>query len=119
LLWLALATIAWLVISAVRAGGDQWDNPRYRAIFLVWQVLLAGYALFFRKDKGDPWLWRFLAVEVVFLAFFTEWYISRYSAIPIGRLYFWEMVAWITGLGIFILAGGWFWDLWRKRKRSV
>ncbi len=119
LLWLALATIAWLVISAIRAGGDQWDNPRYRAIFLVWQALLAGYALVFRKERRDPWLWRFLAVEVVFLAFFTEWYISRYSSIPIGRLYFWEMVAWITGLGFLILVGGWLWDLWRRRKRGV
>jgi hypothetical protein len=117
-LWLALATITWLVISAIRAGGDQWDNPRYRAIFLIWQVLLAGYALFFRKERGDPWLWRFLAVEVVFLAFFTEWYIARYSGGAIGKLYFWDMAAWISGLGVLILAGGWLWDLWRKRKNG-
>ena len=116
-LWLGLATVAWMVISAVRAGGDQWDNPRYRAIFLIWQAMLGGYALVFRKEHGDPWLWRFLAVELVFLAFFTEWYISRYRGV-IGKLYFWDMLGWIVGLGILILVGGWLWDFWRKKKRG-
>jgi len=115
-LWLCMTTVVWLLVSAIRAGGDQWDNPRYRAIFLVWQALLVGYALFLRKERRDPWLWRFLAVEVVFLAFFTQWYIARYSEQVIAKLEFWDMVAWIIGLGASILVGGWLWDLWRRRK---
>jgi len=117
LLWLGLTMFAWLVICAVRAGGDQWDNPRYRAIFLFWQALLAGYALTWQRKQRDPWLVRFLAVEIVFLGFFTEWYIARYTGWTSGRLPFWVMVAAIVVLSGLILAGGWLRDLLRRRAR--
>jgi len=62
----------------LNAGADQWDNPRYRAILLVWQVILAAWALQWARSRKDAWLWRWLAVEVVFVGMFTEWYLGRY-----------------------------------------
>jgi len=42
-IWLWVIAWVWIVVSSYRAGGDQWDNPRYRVIFLLWQALLAAY----------------------------------------------------------------------------
>ncbi len=34
LLLIVVALIGWTLISALRAGGDMWDNPRYRALLI-------------------------------------------------------------------------------------
>ena len=37
--WMVVITLlvwVWIFIASTRAGGDQWDNPRYRTIFLPW-----------------------------------------------------------------------------------
>jgi hypothetical protein len=110
--WLGVflvAVLAWVLIASARAGGDQWDNPRYRTIFLPWMALLAGWGLDFAARTKDRWLGRWLAVEGVFLLFFTEWYVSRYYVI-IPRLPFEWMVGLIVGISLAILLGGWLWD---------
>ena len=53
LLWLSLTGWAWAAISALNAGGDQWDNPRYRTILLAWFVLLAGWAWDWARRRKD------------------------------------------------------------------
>jgi hypothetical protein len=114
--WLGVfltAVVAWLLIASARAGGDQWDNPRYRTIFLPWMALLAGWGLDFAARTKDRWLGRLVAVEGVFLLFFTEWYVSRYFPV-IPRLEFQVMVGLIVVLSLAILLGGWLWD---RRKR--
>jgi hypothetical protein len=80
LAWISLASLAWIVLAALNAGADQWDNPRYRVILLLWQVMLAGWACQQARTRRDAWLWRWLAVEAVFVAMFTEWYLGRYYA---------------------------------------
>ena len=35
LIWLACFSLVWVVVSSYRAGGDIWDNPRYRTILLA------------------------------------------------------------------------------------
>lgn len=112
-LWLWLTAVAWLwiIISALRGGADQWDNPRYRAILIAVQALVAGFAWIHR----DRWLVRWLAVEVVFVAVFTQWYVSRYYA-TIGRISFGLMVTVILVAAALILGGGWLWD---RRKKSL
>ncbi len=110
--WLGVflvAVLAWLLIASARAGGDQWDNPRYRTIFLPWMALLAGWGLDFAARTKDRWLGRLLAVEGVFLLFFLEWYISRYFPV-IPRLEFEVMVGLIVIISLVILLGGWLWD---------
>lgn len=111
--WLWLAAIAWLwiIVSALRAGADSWDNPRYRVIPIAVQAAVAAYA-WVRRDR---WLVRWLIVEGVFLAVFTQWYVSRYYHIG-GQLPFGVMILLIFMLAALILAGGWWWDARRARR---
>lgn len=114
LIWLALTVVLWLVIASARGGGDGNDNPRYRSLFIVWLALLAGWAVDWALVHRDAWLWRWLAVEAIFLGFFTNWYFSRYFRIW-GRMDFWQMTIWIVALSGLVLVGGWIWDRWRQR----
>jgi len=115
-LWLWLLTWAWLIISAIRAGGDQWDNPRYRVIFLLWQAALASQAWTWWRASKNPWPVRILAVELLSLAFFSEWYASRYIGY-IAKPSFGVMLAAIAITSGFVLVGGWAWDRWRASRR--
>ena len=110
-LWLWLIALVWIwsIIAALRGGADQWDNPRYRAILIVIESLVAAYAWVNR----DRWLTRWILVEVVFLVFFTQWYASRYYHLG-GQIPFGWMVAIIVVLAALILGGGWWLD--RRRK---
>jgi len=105
----------WILIASARAGGDQWDNPRYRTIFLPWIAIVAGWALDYVANNKDRWFRRILYVEAVFLLVFTEWYTSRYLHIG-PKLAFPDMVGLIIGISLVILVGGWIWDRWRKKR---
>lgn len=109
LIWTAVVLLIWILVASFRAGGDQWDNPRYRTIFLPWMALLAGWAISYAVQACDAWLPRWLAVEVIFLGFFTSWYLSRYHDIG-DRLPFNQMLMWIIGLSLAVLVGGIAWD---------
>nr|BAL56952.1 hypothetical protein HGMM_F45G04C25 [uncultured Chloroflexota bacterium] len=109
--WMALLILvwAWMIVAALRGGGDQWDNPRYRLFFLVFQALLAAYAWIQR----DRWWRRLLAVEAFALLVFLQWYLSRYYHLG-GRLPFFAMIGLILAFALLMFLGGWFWD----RRRS-
>lgn len=115
LLWVAAFSAIWILVCSLRAGGDQWDNPRYRSIFLPWLGLLAGVAIDQALKRKDPWLVRWLIVEGIFLVLFTDWYMVRYIqfGIPID---FYFMVGLIIFLGAGVLLGGWLWDQRKKQK---
>lgn len=111
---LILIVWAWILIASARAGGDQWDNPRYRTIFLPWMAITAGWALAFAQQTRDRWLARVFTIEGIFLVFFTQWYISRYYPY-FPRLELWAMVGVILILSLGVLISGWLYD----RKRST
>ncbi len=113
LLWLSLMTWLWILLAALRGGGDLWDNPRYRSILFLWQAILAGYIWVWWQKTRNPWLWRIAAMEVVLTAIFSFWYGSRYYHWP-GQLPFPLMVALILGLWVIILGVGW----WRDKRRA-
>ena len=115
-LWIILISWMWIILTALRGGGDQWDNPRYRAILLIWQALASGYALTCFCARSDSWLIRIFLVEGIFLAFFTQWYLSRYLHIG-GQIPFGWMVALIIGSSLIILVGGEWWE-WRQRVKN-
>jgi hypothetical protein len=117
-IWLALVVTFWLLIAAARGGGDATDNPRYRSILIPWLALLAAWSIDWALSHRDAWLWRWIAVEVIFLGFFTNWYFSRYFH-TWKRLPFWQMVVWIVVLSGLVLVGGWVWDRVRRRKASL
>ncbi len=107
-LWLWLVTWAWIIISSARAGGDQWDNPRYRVILLLFQAALAAQALTWQHATRDRWLWRVLAVEGEFLVLFGYWYVSRYYGLPVFHIFI--VFGAIAVFAVIILVGGWVWD---------
>jgi hypothetical protein len=109
LIWLSASVWGWVVVSAFIGGGDQIDNPRYRTILIALEATLAAWAWWWARARRDAWLWRWLMIEAVFLLFFIEWYISRYTRL-IPRLPFWVMVAAILGISAAILIGGWLRD---------
>lgn len=113
--WLSICIAIWLLVSSARAGGDQWDNPRYRSIFLVYIAVLCGWAWNFARRNKDAWLGRFYLIEGIFLGFFLEWYISRYYQV-IGRLSFENMLIWVAGLSMTVILGGVVWDRIRKSR---
>jgi 4-amino-4-deoxy-L-arabinose transferase-like glycosyltransferase len=108
-LWITVISWLWIILTALRGGGDQWDNPRYRTILLIWQALAAAYAWTRFRARIDSWLVRIWLVEVLFLAFFTQWYLSRYYHIG-GQIPFGWMVALIIGSSLVVLVGGELWD---------
>jgi hypothetical protein len=117
-IWFTLAVLAWILISAANAGGDMWDNPRYRSMFLVYQSLLTAWAIWWAQIKKDKWFWRWLAVEGVFVLAFLEWYVSRFfPALP--HLSIWTMIV-LTLLACgLILVGGWVWDHSKKDESTL
>lgn len=115
--WLGVVVFAWILIAAANAGGDMWDNPRYRTMFLAYQALLAAWTLWWALNNRDPWFWRWLAVEGVFVLAFLEWYISRYfPAIP--HLSIWVMIVLTLAICSLILVGGWLIDRNKRRLRE-
>ena len=112
-LWLSLVTWIWILLAALRGGGDLFDNPRYRTILFLWQAILAGYSWIWWRETRNVWFWRVLACEIVFLLVFTQWYASRYIQLG-GQLPFAVMIALIVGLWGIILGLGW----WRDRRSS-
>jgi hypothetical protein len=116
-LWLWFVSWFWIVLSSLRAGGDQWDNPRYRVIFLLWQALLAVNAWVWWRKTHNPWMARILVVEGVFLVFFTYWYATRYwiSGLPVMPVFI--ILAAILVTSSAILLGGWIVD-WRIKRHQ-
>jgi hypothetical protein len=117
LIWISVINWAWIMVSALNAGADQWDNPRYRAILLLWQVILAAWALEWARSRRDAWIWRWLAVEAVFVGLFTEWYLSRYypGFVHLDIKIMSVIILLICGM---ILVGGVIWDHIHKIKPS-
>lgn len=114
-LWLWITTWTWIFLSAVRAGADGWDNPRYRVMFLFLQAALAIFAWTQARTNHDPWLGRVLLMEGIFLTFFSHWYASRYSQ-AFGKLPFGVMVICILILSALVIFGGWWLDRHRSRQ---
>lgn len=117
LLFFFLAVLLWTVISSARAGGDQWDNPRYRAILLVWMALLGGWSWAETIKQRSPWLWRLLFLEFVYIGFFIHWYLSRYFGL-FNRMDFWPMVRLLGGVGAAVIFGGLIFDLIYNKVRK-
>jgi len=112
-MWLSLLVWIWILLAALRAGGDKWDNPRYRTILFLWQSMVAGYAWVWWRETRNIWFTCVVACEVVFLLVFTQWYGSRYLYWG-GQLPFPAMVSLIVGLWMIILGIGW----WQAKKRA-
>jgi hypothetical protein len=108
-LWLSLVVWGWIVIAALRGGGDQWDNPRYRVILLAWMALLAALALGGHNSSARRWLWRIIAVEIIILLIFGHWYVWRYLGFGFN-LGIRGTLALTVGLSLLVVLGDWLWQ---------
>jgi len=117
LLLFYITIIIWTILSSARAGGDQWDNPRYRSIFLVWMALAGAYGLVRTIKNRSFWLWRLLLLEVIYMGFFIHWYLSRYYDL-FKRMDFWPMVRLLLIIGAVIIFGGIIFDLLVTRSQT-
>lgn len=109
--WLALLVWGWIVVAAVRGGGDQWDNPRYRLILLVFLAIVAAHAFYAVKTR---WFWRIVAVEGIVLLVFTHWYAWRYLKIGFN-LGIRNTLLIALGASLLAVAGDWLWQALRRR----
>ena len=114
-LWLSAFSWLWILICAIRAGGDQWDIPRYRLIFFGYEALVAGYGWTWWREHRDAWLPRIIALEILCVLLFGQWYVAHYYMIGIHL-----PIMLVLGLSLIfviaILSGGWLWDRWRSKK---
>ncbi len=117
-LWLCAFSWAWIVICAIRAGGDQWDNPRYRLIFFGIEALVAAYAWVTWREQVDSWLPRIVALEIVCVLLFGQWYVARYLGVGV-HLPFMAVLSLGVSSVVLIFAGGWLWDRLRGGKRQT
>jgi hypothetical protein len=114
LLWLALSVMLWAVLCSARAGGDQWDNPRYRVLFLPFMAILTAWGWQWSREKRDAWVWAWVASDFLFVAVFMAWYLSRLTGAV--KLPFWTNVALILAGTAVLLFLGWVWNLKRQHK---
>jgi 4-amino-4-deoxy-L-arabinose transferase-like glycosyltransferase len=113
-LWLSLVVWGWILIAAVRGGGDQWDNPRYRVILLVWIAMLAAQAFYATKSR---WFWRIIAVEIIILLVFGHWYSWRYLDIGFN-LGIRNTLAIAISLAVLVVLGDFLWKRYKPGTQS-
>jgi hypothetical protein len=102
------------VLVSYRDAGQQWDNPRWRAVFLCAQVAMVGWAWVAARQSGSPWLGR-VSVLVVFATLaFVHWEAGRYYQTP--RLNLWKTLSLIGAFSILFLAASIGFDRYRKTK---
>jgi hypothetical protein len=116
ILWLSLLAWTWILLAALRGGGDSWDNPRYRTILFAWEAILGGVVWVWWRETRNAWFKRVVWCEVIFLLVFSQWYASRYFHWG-GQLPFAVMVGLIVVLWGIILGLGWWLD--KKRARQT
>ena len=114
-LWLWLVVWVWILISAARGGGDQWDNPRYRTILLVFEAILAGQVISIQQHSPERWLGRLLAIEGVFVVCFAAWTWTRNDVDPF-LLPLDGTVAVFIAASLLILAGDLLWVKYGQRR---
>ncbi|HWQ84202.1 MAG TPA: hypothetical protein VN363_06520 [Anaerolineales bacterium] len=112
----ALVVFTWLVIlvASFRGGGDQDDNPRYRAAFACIQIALAAWAWVSYRQSKDVWFRRALITLGLILIWFIPWYLRRYTTFewPVENLFLTISLGLASGL--LYLA----WDIRRSRLQS-
>jgi hypothetical protein len=79
-----LSMFIWImaIVASYRAPGYQWDNPRYRAIFLAAQAAIAGWAWVHSRRTQSPWLRRVGILVAGVSLLFLQWYFGRVALTP-------------------------------------
>ncbi len=116
LILVGMLFLVWTIVSSARAGGDQWDNPRYRAILLPWMAMVFAWVWLRVKEVNPVWFWRWVGVVGAITLGFTNWYLTRKFGIGLN-MSFYSLVAWVGIASVAILAGSLIWDFVHRPKR--
>lgn len=115
---MGLVVVVWMgiLIAALRSGGDLWDNPRYRVVFISLQAVLAAWVWYVQRGSRNPWLKRVIFGLVIILLWFIPWYLQRRHLIywPIDNVFVTLACGFIT---VMLLYVGLSW--WGRRKRRL
>jgi hypothetical protein len=111
---LVIAVWIGILIASFRSGGDLWDNPRYRVVFISLQAGLVVWVWYTQRDSKNPWLWRTILSLVIILVWFIPWYLQRSGRIiwPVDNVF--ETLA----LGLVSVAIVFFALYWWRRTRG-
>jgi hypothetical protein len=113
-----LIFVVWMgiLMAALRSGGDLWDNPRYRVVFISLQAVLAAWVWVVQRSSDDPWLKRGIVGLAIILLWFIPWYLQRSSIInwPIDNVFVTLALGVISALVVFL--GSYLWG--RRKKKS-
>jgi hypothetical protein len=114
-----LSVLVWFsaLLASYRGTGDQWDNPRYRAVFLAIQVALAGWAWINAEKIDSPWLKRTFVLVGVSTLLFTIWYGFRYNLLPYFSVL--HAVGVVVAFIFFFLLGSVLYDVYKARKSEA
>jgi hypothetical protein len=108
---ISLAVWSVVLVAAIRSGGDMWDNPRYRLVFLSLQATLAAWAWIDHRQRNSQLLSRAAAALAILLVWFIPWYLQRYGIIrwPVSDVFG------TLGLGLLTVFLFFSWKyLWKK-----
>jgi len=117
MLFLLIAILLWTVVSSARAGGDQWDNPRYRAVFLPLLSILVGWLAVYSQEIHGRWLKRIFLVVFLDVALFTLWYMPRRGVWGIS-MSFVSIVLTVIVVSIVFALGCGVYDLLKRSKKQ-
>ena len=81
------------------------------------QALAAAFAWVWWRERKDAWLSRILALEVLCVLLFGQWYVARYYRIGV-HLPIMVVLALSLVTTALILFGGWLWDGFRARRQA-
>lgn len=92
----AVCVIVWsgILIASVRGGGDDWDNARYRLLFLTLQAGLMGWVWGYGSWRISTGLRRALISSGIFFLWFMPWYIRRYHGM------YWDVISIFHTIGL-------------------
>jgi hypothetical protein len=113
-----LTLLVWIVIigASYRLAGDQWDNPRARAVLLAPQMALAAWAWYHAQEARSPWLLRSGVLVGGASLLFIHWYAGRYYQTP--RLSLFQTVAVMAVFIVIFLVGAIALDVRRARRSA-
>jgi hypothetical protein len=116
-LLIGLFVVVWMgiLIAALRSGGDLWDNPRYRVVFISLQSVLAAWVWVVQRSSDNPWLKRAVVGLGIILVWFIPWYLQRSDLInwPIDNVFVTLAFGFVTVLIVYFGL-----NLWGRRMKS-
>jgi 4-amino-4-deoxy-L-arabinose transferase-like glycosyltransferase len=96
-----LAFYIWItaLMASYRAPSYQWDNPRYRVVYLVVQAALIGWIWVKSREEKDPWIARLGWALGGFSLVIAHWYLGRSFDTPSLSL----PVTMLSALGVAVI----------------